>query len=93
MEELLPVRLIVYKNLEYCHDQSAQWDTITQYIPLEHREGTRIIGSYTGYLEDPPNDIFTVTIDSISHPFDNFTMFSIFNLPEGCIIDSYIHDI
>ncbi len=23
----------------------------------------------------------------MSHPFDNYTMFSIFNLPEGCIVE------
>ncbi|MFT6320890.1 MAG: hypothetical protein ACJAT4_001819 [Granulosicoccus sp.] len=90
MEELLPVQLIVYKNLECCQDQQAQRDTITRYIPLEHREATRIIGSYTGYHEDAPNDTFTITIDSMSHPFDNYTMFSIFNLPKGCIVDNFI---
>lgn len=90
MEELLPVQLIAYKNLECCQDQLAQWDTVTQYIPLEHQEETRIIGSYTGYHEGSPNDTFTITIDSMSHPFDNYTMFSIFNLPEGCFVNSTI---
>lgn len=90
MEELLPVQLIVYKNLECCQDQLAQRDTIIRYIPLEHREGTRIIGSYTGYHEDAPNDTFTITIDSMSHPYDNYTMFSVFNLPEGCFVNSTI---
>lgn len=92
MEELLPIQLIVYKNLECCQDQLAQWDTITRYIPIEHREGTRIIGSYTGYLEDAPNDTFTVTIDSLSHPFNNYVMYSIFNLPEGCIVDGSVFE-
>ncbi len=92
MEELLPVQLIVYKKLESCEDLSVQRDTVIRYIPMEHWEATTIIGSYTGYHEDTPIDTFTITIDSMSHPFNDYVMYSIFNLPEGCYVDGSVFE-
>lgn len=83
------VQLIAnYISRESCDKRTSFTDTITKtltIIPIDHT--SLLEGSYTGFLDTRPNEIFTITIKYWKYPGDATGEYYLRNYVNGCTGD------